>query len=49
MLLCDVDHGLAHDLDLVMARRNGRLVVTAPDGRRVWGPPTSPPPTGCTG
>jgi hypothetical protein len=37
VLLCDVDHGLAHDLDLVMSRRNGRLIVTAPDGRRVWG------------
>ena len=38
VLLCDADHGLAHDLDLVMARRDGRLVVTTPDGRRVWGP-----------
>ncbi|WP_232806864.1 HNH endonuclease signature motif containing protein [Geodermatophilus chilensis] len=38
VLLCDADHGLAHDLDLVMTRRDGRLVVTAPDGRRVWGP-----------
>ena len=37
VLLCDADHGLAHDLDLVMARRDGRLVATAPDGRRVWG------------
>jgi hypothetical protein len=37
VLLCDADHGLAHDLDLVMARRDGRLVVTTPDGRRVWG------------
>jgi hypothetical protein len=37
VLLCDADHGLAHDLDLVMTRRDGRLVVTAPDGRRVWG------------
>jgi hypothetical protein len=37
VLLCDVDHGQAHDLDLVMARRDGRLVVTTPDGRRVWG------------
>jgi hypothetical protein len=38
VLLCDADHGLAHELDLVMARRDGRLIVTAPDGRRVWGP-----------
>ncbi|MGY1688546.1 DUF222 domain-containing protein [Geodermatophilus sp. SYSU D01105] len=37
VLLCDSDHGLVHDLDLVMSRRDGRLVVTAPDGRRVWG------------
>jgi hypothetical protein len=37
VLLCDRDHGLVHDLDLVMARRNGVLFVTAPDGRRVWG------------
>jgi hypothetical protein len=38
VLLCDADHGLAHDLGLVMSRRDGRLVVTAPNGRRVWGP-----------
>jgi hypothetical protein len=37
VLLCDVDHGLAHDLGLVVARAAGRLVVTAPDGRHVWG------------
>jgi hypothetical protein len=37
VLLCDRDHGLVHDLDLVMTRRGGVLVVTAPDGRRVWG------------
>ena len=37
VLLCDVDHGLVHDEDLVMSRREGRLIVTAPDGRRVWG------------
>jgi hypothetical protein len=38
VLLCDACHGLAHDLDLVMTRRDGHLVVTTPDGRRVWGP-----------
>jgi hypothetical protein len=38
VLLCDRDHGLVHELDLVMTRRDGALVVTAPDGRRVWGP-----------
>jgi hypothetical protein len=37
VLLCDVDHGLVHDEGLVMSRNDGRLVVTAPDGRRVWG------------
>jgi len=37
VLLCDNDHGLVHDLDLVLTRRDGVLVVTAPDGRRVWG------------
>jgi hypothetical protein len=37
VLLCDRDHGLVHDLDLVMARREGTVVVTTPDGRRVWG------------
>ncbi|TFV65136.1 UNVERIFIED_ORG: HNH endonuclease [Bacillus sp. AZ43] len=39
VLLCDRDHGLVHDQGLVMARVRGRMVVTAPDGRRVWGPP----------
>ncbi|WP_116451979.1 HNH endonuclease signature motif containing protein [Blastococcus litoris] len=37
VLLCDVDHGLVHEHELVMSRSDGRLVVTAPDGRRVWG------------
>ncbi len=37
VLLCDVDHGLVHDQDLVMSRRNGRLIVLTRDGRRVWG------------
>ena len=37
VLLCDVDHGLVHEHDLVMSRRDGRLVVTAPDGSAVWG------------
>lgn len=37
VLLCDVDHGLVHEHDLVLHRRDGRLVVTAPDGRRLWG------------
>lgn len=37
VLLCDVDHGLVHDEDLVMSRRDGRLVVLTQDGRRVWG------------
>ncbi|HEV7187166.1 MAG TPA: HNH endonuclease signature motif containing protein [Blastococcus sp.] len=37
VLLCDVDHGLVHELDLVMTRRDGKLVVLTPDGSRVWG------------
>ncbi len=37
VLLCDVDHGLVHEHDLVMTRRDGRLVVLDRDGRRVWG------------
>ncbi|MGY1653170.1 DUF222 domain-containing protein [Geodermatophilus sp. SYSU D01119] len=36
-LLCDADHGLAHDLDLRMSRRGGELVAVTPDGRRLWG------------
>ena len=49
VLLCDRDHGLVHDLDLVMARRDGVLVVTAPDGRRVWGAPDATFPGGLAG
>ncbi|SDF47423.1 HNH endonuclease [Blastococcus fimeti] len=37
VLLCDVDHGLVHEHDLVLSRRDGRLIVTAPDGTRLWG------------
>ncbi len=37
VLLCDADHGLAHDHDLVMTRRDGKLIVVTPDGQRVWG------------
>ena len=37
MLLCDTDHGLVHDHDLVLSRRNGALIVLTPDGRRIWG------------
>jgi hypothetical protein len=36
-LLCDADHGLAHDLDLVITRRDGDLIVLDRDGRRIWG------------
>ncbi|MGY5885034.1 DUF222 domain-containing protein [Modestobacter lacusdianchii] len=36
VLLCDVDHGLVHDHDLVLSRRGGRLVAVAPDGGRPW-------------
>ena len=37
VLLCDTDHGLVHDHDLVMSRQHGTLIVTTPDGRRIWG------------
>ena len=37
VLLCDADHGLVHEHDLVVSRRGGRLVVTDADGHRVWG------------
>jgi hypothetical protein len=37
VLLCDTDHGLVHDHDLVLSRRNGALIVLTPDGRRIWG------------
>jgi hypothetical protein len=37
VLLCDADHGLVHDHDLVLSRRNGRLIVLTADGRHVWG------------
>ena len=37
VLLCDVDHGLVHEHDLVLSRTNGSLVVTTPDGHRTWG------------
>ncbi len=37
VLLCDVDHGLVHEHDLVVSRRDGEVVVTAPDGTPVWG------------
>jgi Domain of unknown function (DUF222)/HNH endonuclease len=37
VLLCDSDHGLVHELDLVMHRRDGELVVLDAEGRRVWG------------
>jgi hypothetical protein len=36
-LLCDADHGLVHDLDLVLHRRDGELTALTSDGRRVWG------------
>jgi hypothetical protein len=37
VLLCDADHGLVHDHDLVLSRRNGRLIVLTPEGRHIWG------------
>ena len=37
VLLCDADHGLVHDHDLVLSRQGGRLIVLTPDGRHIWG------------
>jgi hypothetical protein len=37
VLLCDTDHGLVHDHDLVLSRQGGRLIVLTPDGRHIWG------------
>ena len=37
VLLCDADHGLVHDHDLVLSRKHGRLIVLTPDGRHIWG------------
>jgi hypothetical protein len=37
VLLCDTDHGLAHDHELVLSRQNGRLIVLTPDGHHIWG------------
>jgi Domain of unknown function (DUF222)/HNH endonuclease len=37
VLLCDADHGLVHDHELVLSRQNGRLIVLTPDGRHSWG------------
>ena len=31
VLLCDRDHGLAHDLDLALSRRGGRLIAVTPE------------------
>jgi hypothetical protein len=36
VLLCDADHGLVHDHDLVLSRVNGRLIVPTPDGQHIW-------------
>jgi len=49
VLLCDADHGLAHDHNLVMTRTNSRLLVTTPDGRHVWGTADAAFTTGLTG
>ncbi|MPQ98353.1 DUF222 domain-containing protein [Modestobacter sp. I12A-02628] len=49
VLLCDTDHGLAHDEDLRMTRHRGQLVVTTPAGERVWGPADTAFDDGLTG
>jgi hypothetical protein len=49
VLLCDTDHGLVHEHDLVMSRTGGRLVVLDGDGRHVWGTADAAFPGGLTG
>jgi hypothetical protein len=43
VLLCDIDHGLAHDAELVMSRRGRELVVHDRRGRRIWAPAEASP------
>src|SRR4051812_19187306 len=43
VLLCDVDHGLAHDEELVMSRRGRELVVHDRHGERIWASADSEP------
>ena len=49
VLLCDNDHGLVHDHDLVLSRRRGALIVLTPDGRHIWGTADAAFTTGLTG
>lgn len=49
VLLCDVDHGLVHDHDLLLSRQHGRLIVLTPDGRHIWGPADAAFTTGLPG
>jgi hypothetical protein len=49
VLLCDVDHGLVHDQDLVLSRRGGQLVVLTPEGQRIWGRADAAFPAGLDG
>ncbi|MGY1748555.1 DUF222 domain-containing protein [Modestobacter sp. SYSU DS0511] len=38
VLLCDVDHGLVHDEDIVLDRRGRQLVAHNRAGQRIWAP-----------
>ncbi|WP_222266633.1 HNH endonuclease signature motif containing protein [Modestobacter marinus] len=49
VLLCDVDHGLVHDRELVMSRRGGQLIVLTPEGQRIWGSADAAFPAGLDG
>ncbi len=49
VLLCDVDHGLVHDQDLLLSRRGGQLIVLTPEGQRIWGRADAAFPAGLDG
>src|SRR5688500_1851150 len=49
VLLCDTDHGLVHDHDLVLSRHNGQLVVLTRDGWHIWGTADAAFATGLSG
>ncbi|SEP25928.1 HNH endonuclease signature motif containing protein [Trujillonella endophytica] len=49
VLLCDIDHALVHDEDLLLHLRHDGLIALTPDGRRIWGRPDAAFTTGLAG